>query len=363
MDKVLIVDDMEMNRIMLTEMLEDKYEIVQASGGKEAIALLQSSYKELNCVLLDLIMPEISGYDVLKMMGEKEWLKTVPVIVISSANTNESEKNSLTLGASDFIHKPFDETIICRRVRNIVELYNYRRLMEQKTKEQEQMLQKQYGLLLQQAKRIKQNNERIIDVLGTVVEYRNLESGEHIQRVKNFTEILAKEVMKEYPEYGLTQKKIEQIVSASPLHDIGKITIPDKILLKPGKLTDDEFEFMKSHTSRGSELLKQISGAWDDDFGAVCYDICRYHHEKYDGRGYPDGLKGEEIPLSAQIVSIADVYDALVSERVYKNAYSPEEAFHMIITGECGVFSPRLLECFRNVQDKYIAQVKENQNG
>lgn len=360
MDKILIVDDMEMNRLMLMEMLEDKYEIVEAAGGKEALDILENEYQDFGCVLLDLIMPQISGYDVLDVMKKKKWLANLPVIVISGSSTKESEKDSLSSGASDYIQKPFDNTIVRRRVQNIVELRNYKRLMEQKTKEQEKMLKKQYGLLLQQAKSIKRNNERIIDVLGTVVEYRDLESGEHIERVKDFTEILAKEVMKEYPEYGLTQKRIEQIVAASPLHDIGKITIPDKILLKPGKLTKDEFEYMKSHTSRGSELLKQISGAWDDEFGEVCYEICRYHHEKYDGRGYPEGLKGEEIPISAQIVSVADVFDALVSERVYKNSYSAKEAFYMIITGECGVFSPKIMECFRKVRDQYMELVDKS---
>lgn len=361
MNKILIVDDMEMNRLMLIEMLEDTYEIVEADDGEEAIKILEESYQDFCCVLLDLIMPGVSGYDVLEHMKEKKWLDQVPVIVISGANTKESEKDSLVMGASDYIYKPFDNTIVRHRVRNIVELCNYKRQMEQKTKEQEKMLRKQYGMLLQQAKSIKRNNERIIDVLGTVVEYRDLESGEHIERVKDFTEILAKEVMKEYPEYGLTPKRIEQIVSASPLHDIGKITIPDKILLKPGKLTNDEFEYMKSHTSRGSELLKQISGAWDDEFGEVCYEICRYHHERYDGRGYPEGLKGEAIPVSAQIVSIADVFDALVSERVYKNSYSANEAFYMIITGECGVFSPKILECFRKVKEQYMELVDDSQ--
>lgn len=353
MKKILIVDDVKMNRVMIEEMLEDSYEIEQADGGMAAIMILKARYEEFGCVLLDLVMPGVDGFTVLEVMQKQKWIEKVPVIVISGENSKDTENRSLDLGASDFIRKPFDESTVRRRVRNIVDLYDYRRKMDMKVEKQEEALHDQYELLLKQSRRIQQNNEKIIEILGTVVEYRDLESGEHIQRVKGFTEILANEAMKEYPEYGLTSEQIRQIVAASSLHDVGKITIPDSILLKPGKLTKEEFDYMKSHTTRGSELLQQISGAWDDAFGDVCYDICRHHHEKYDGRGYPDGLKGEEIPLSAQIVSIADAYDALVSERVYKSAYTPQEAFHMIISGECGVFSPKLLECFRNTRKKF----------
>ena len=190
----------------------------------------------------------------------------------------------------------------------------------------------------------------MIDILGTVVEYRNLESGQHIERVKGYTKLLAEQLMKDYPEYGLTSDKVSVITSASALHDIGKIAIPDAILMKPGKLTQEEFEYMKSHTTKGGEILNSIKNVWDEEYGKVSYEICRHHHERYDGRGYPDGLKGEQIPLSAQIVSIADVYDALVNERVYKSAFSKEKAFQMIVTGECGVFSPKLLDCFWNAR-------------
>jgi putative two-component system response regulator len=186
-----------------------------------------------------------------------------------------------------------------------------------------------------------------------------MESGEHIQRVKGYTEILANEMMKDYPEYELNTKKIELIVSASALHDIGKISIPDNILMKPGKLTKDEYEYMKSHTLRGCEILNQIKGAWDQEYSKYSYEICRYHHERYDGRGYPDGLKGDDIPISAQLVSIADVYDALVNERVYKDAFSKDQAFQMITQGECGVFSPKLLEAFRKVRREFEELVEK----
>lgn len=355
MDKILIVDDVDINREILSDMLEDDYEVIKAGGGAEALKILENDHESFGLVLLDLIMPGVDGFAVLEHMHNKDWLKRLPVIVISGESTDKAEERSLTLGASDYIRKPFDEAIVRRRVKNTADLYSYKRSIEDKVAEQTNTLNMQYQQLLKLAERIKLNNEKIIDVLGMVVEYRDVESGEHIQRVKGYTEILAYEAMREYPEYGLTEKLIKQIASASVLHDVGKIAIPDSILLKRGKLTNDEYEYMKSHASRGAELLTQINGAWDADFGQLCYEICRHHHEKYDGRGYPDGLKGEEIPLSAQLVSIADVYDALVSERVYKAAYTPEQAFHMIISGECGMFSPKLLECLRNVKDRFEA--------
>lgn len=230
-----------------------------------------------------------------------------------------------------------------------------RDILEEKVQAQTETLRKQYKVLQLQAERLHQSNEKIIDILGTVVEYRNLESGEHINRVKGFTKILAAKLMEEYPEYGLTPVSVDMISSASALHDIGKIAIPDHILLKPGRLTAEEFEYMKSHTTRGCDILKSIEGVWDDSYGKLSYEICRHHHERYDGKGYPDSLKGEEIPIAAQIVSVADVYDALVTERVYKSAYSKDEAFHMIINGECGMFSPKLLECFRHVRKDFEA--------
>lgn len=226
-------------------------------------------------------------------------------------------------------------------------------ILEEKVEKQSEMMKRQYKLLLQQAEKLRESNIRIIEILGTVVECRNLESGEHIKRVKGFTKILAESLMREYPEYKLTPQCVEIISATSALHDIGKISISDSILLKPGKLTDEEYEYMKSHTTRGCEILENIKDVWDEKFHETGYKICRYHHERYDGSGYPDGLAGDDIPIEAQIVSVADVYDALISERVYKEAYAPEEAYRMIITGECGVFSPKLLECFKKVKKEF----------
>lgn len=352
-DKILIVDDVEINREILFEILKDEYEIIMAENGKEALDVLDKNNEEIAVMLLDLVMPVMDGFEVLEEVNKKPWSNQIAIMIISGENAIQTEAKCFELGVSDYIHRPFDNILVRKRVRNIISLYQYQQELELKVEKQTEVLRKQFYLLKQQAEQLKQSKENVIDILGSVVEYRNLESGEHIKRVKGYTRLLAEKLMELYPEFGLTQEKIEIIVAASALHDIGKIAIPDAILLKPGKLTDEEFEYMKSHTTKGCEILNNIEGIWDEEYGKVSYEICRHHHEKYDGRGYPDGLKGEDIPISAQIVSIADVYDALVNERVYKSAFSKEKAFQMIITGECGIFSPKLLDCFWKVRKEF----------
>lgn len=353
--KVLIVDDMELNREMLTTILEDEYPILEADGGRKAIEMIRENKDDIAVVLLDLIMPEVDGFAVLETMKNQSWLKTIPVLVITAESRAEVENRCFEMGVADFIKKPFDNAIVKNRVKNIVDLFGYRNQLEEKVEKQTRAIKKQYKLLMIQAEKLKESNTNIIDILGTVVEYRNLESREHIKRIKGFTKILAEQMMNDYPEYGLTQEKIDIIVSASALHDIGKIAIPDSILLKPGKLSKDEDEYMKSHTTRGCEVLNNIKDVWDEAYSKVSYEICRYHHERYDGKGYPDRLAGEAIPVPAQLVGLADVYDDLISELMYKSAYSDEEAFHMVVSGECGVFSPKLLECFRRARKKLEA--------
>lgn len=357
--KVLIVDDIRLNREMLAVILEEDYTVLLADGGRRAIELLEAYHEEITVVLLDLVMADIDGYGVLDTMKKRAWLEKIPVLVISAESGTDVERRCFELGVSDFIHKPFDNAIVKNRVRNIVDLFLYKNDLETKVEKQTETLKRKNRLLAKQAEKLKESNTRIIDILGTVVEFRNLESGEHIKRVKGFTKILAEQAMQDYPEYGLTPERIEMIASASVLHDVGKIAIPDGILLKPDRLTKDEFEYMKSHTTRGCEVLDHIKGVWDQDYDRVCHEICRHHHERYDGRGYPDGLVGEEIPISAQLVGVADVYDALVSDRVYKKAYPREEAFRMILANECGVFSPKLMECFRKVKDQFEALAEE----
>ena len=360
-NRILVVDDLELNRELLQEMLEKEYDVMLAENGKQAIELIERSHEQLSVVLLDLIMPEVDGFTVLKWMREKDLIGRIPVMVISGETSSEAEKKCFDYGVSDFIQKPFNEAIVIRRVQNIVNLFTYQNQLEEKVEKQTEVLRKQNHILQLQAEKLKENNIRIIDILGNVVESRNLESGEHIKRVKGFARILGYQLMKDYPEYGLTNERVEMIAEASALHDVGKIAIPDNILLKPGRLTEEEFELMKSHTTRGCDILNNIEGIWEDDYRLTSYEICRHHHERYDGRGYPDRLAGEDIPLSAQIVSIGDCYDALVSERVYKSAFTKEEAFHMIIHGECGVFSPKLLASFRNAKKQFEYLAEHNQ--
>lgn len=348
--KVLIVDDEEVNRVTLKVMLESDYPILEADNGRSALEIVAEHKDEIAVILLDLNMPEVDGFHVLKEMKNQALLDKIPVLVISGESSVTVEKKCFDDGVSDFIHKPFDVALVQKRVKNITDLFLYKNNLEEKVQQQTETLQEKNELLQKQAKRLQENNVRIIEVLATVVEGRDMESGEHVQRVKGYTELLARQMMKDYPEYGLTEERINVITEASALHDVGKIAIPDNILLKPGRLTPEEFECMKTHTTKGSEILKKIDGCWDEEYGATSYEICRHHHEKYDGRGYPDGLKGDDIPLAAQIVSIADVYDALVNERVYKKAVPKDKAYEMIVTGECGVFSPKLLDSFSRVK-------------
>ncbi len=349
-NKVLIIDDAEFNREMLTEILEGEYEMLAAEDGQKGTDLLVQHECEVCVVLLDLVMPVMDGFEVMRIMEQRGYLKHIPVLVISGETAVDIERKCFDYGVTDFIKKPFDNETVLRRVRNMVDLFTYRNCLEERVESQTLTLKRQYEMICKQAEVLKQRNEQITDILAEVVESRNLESGEHVKRVKTYTKILAQELMKCYPEYGLTDEDVRIIESASAVHDIGKIAIPDNILLKPGRLTDEEFECMKSHTVRGCEVLDHIEGVWDDRYRKYAYTICRHHHERFDGRGYPDKLAGDAIPIEAQIVSVADVYDALISERCYKKAFTKEQAFSMITNGECGTFSPKLMDCFQNAR-------------
>ena len=348
-DKILIADDTEMNREMLSIVLGDHYKIVQASEGQEVIGLIDKLKDELLAVLLALDMSGVDGLDVLGHIKETGLLEKAPVIIISSESTYETEREYLEKGVSDFIRKPFDNVIVKSRVDNLVDLFTYRNNLEEKVQIQTQNLQRQNKLLELQAEKIKKSNEMIIDVLGTVVEYRNLERGPHIKRVKGFTNILATKVAEKYHEYGLTPQKIEVIVAASALHDIGKIAIKDSILLKPGKLTRDEFEYMQSHTIKGCDILEQIDEAWDKEYAKASWDICRYHHERYDGKGYPEGKKGEEIPLIARMICVADSFDAMNSNRVYRKKLTREDIIEEIEKNKGTQFDPEIADILLNL--------------
>ena len=306
-NKILVVDDALMNRDILKEILKDTYDILEAEDGKSALEILDAENNEISAILLDLIMPVMDGFEVLEELNARKMIEKIPVLIISGENSTQNEQRCFELGIADFIGKPFNARLVRKRIQNAAEHYAYRNELEAKVEEQTNVLRKAYRTLKSQAEQLKRRNQDIIEILGTVVEYRNLESGEHVKRVGEYTRILAESFMVEYPEYDLTQDKIDVIVSASALHDIGKITIPDSILLKPGRLTKDEFEYMKSHTTRGCELLESMKNVLDPKYEKVSSEICRHHHERFDGKGYPDGLEGDAIPLSAQLVSVADV--------------------------------------------------------
>ncbi len=348
--QILIVDDEEVNRTILSLMFDAEYDIVEAPNGMDAIDAIEKN-KDIALILLDVIMPVMDGFGVLDYMKEKELLEKIPVILITSMTPQESEAKAYEYGIADVMHKPFESNIIKRRARNIIELYQNKKNLEIRLMEREKTIR-------DQEKAIRENNEFMIDALGSVVEFRSIETGDHVKRIKYLTRILLKYLAKYYPKYEMTPVKIDQIARASALHDIGKIGIPDAILLKPGKLTKDEFEIMKTHTTIGCDILESFKSPYMDDFYKYCYEICRYHHERADGRGYPDHLKGDEIPISAQIVSIADVYEALVSERVYKSAYSNSVAYEMILNGECGQFTDDVIECFKLAKEDFFNLVE-----
>jgi len=359
---ILIVDDTEINREILGEIFKNKYNILEAENGKKALDILDSKKGAVAAVLLDIVMPEMDGYAVLEAMGEKKLLTHVPVIMITADTSVEAERTSYQKGAVDVIHKPFDASIVMHRIKRSIDLFDNKNNLEGRVTEQTKLLKKQFLVLKKQEETLRENNYKIIESICTMVEFRNLESPFHIKRIRELTRILGETAMNLYPDYGLTQHRIDIIAAASAMHDIGKITVPDYILLKPGKLTADEYELMKSHTTKGCEILRMFEGAQEKEYYETGYDICRHHHEKYDGKGYPDGLVGEDISIAAQLTSIADVYDALVSDRSYKSAYTPDVAYQMIRSGECGVFSPRLMKCFDACKEELEAVLKRTKS-
>lgn len=334
---ILIVDDIEVNRALLAENFKDDYEIIEAGDGEEALRVLDSG-RNIAAVLLDLIMPKKNGLDVLKAMNKNGKIKHIPVFLITAANSEEMLTEGYELGAIDIIAKPFMPHFLKCRVNNVVELYGHRNKLEQ--------------IVAKQVERLNKLNRSIVETLATVIEFRDGESGEHVRRIGRLTQILMTQVSDTYSEYRLSSNEIEKIVTSSTLHDVGKISIPDRILNKPGRLTAEEFEVMKQHTIKGCEILQNVPEIMDAGIYNYSYDICRHHHERWDGKGYPDGLKGDDISIWAQVVSVADVYDALTSERVYKKAFDHDTAVKMIYNGECGIFNPKVMQAFERCIDK-----------
>lgn len=343
-EKILIVDDSEMNRMILADMLEADYEIIEAGDGARGIAILQQMSSQISLVLLDIVMPEMDGFDVLAVMNQKKWIKDVPVIMISAESMPSYVQRAYELGVTDYISRPFDSLVVQRRVINTIMLYaKQKKLIKMVTN---QMYEKE------------KNASLMVTILSHIVEFRNGESGLHVLHIQTITELLLKSLLGKTDKYKLSHEDINMITMASALHDIGKIAIPSEVLNKPGRFTAEEYEIMKTHSAVGASMLKDLPFHQDEPLVKVAYQICRWHHERYDGKGYPDGLKGEEIPIGAQVVAMADVYDALTSVRVYKKAFSHETALQMIQDGECGTFNPLLVECLLDVADSLEEEMK-----
>ena len=333
---ILIVDDSEVNRAILAEMLGRDYIIHEAENGEEALQILRQYGTAISLVLLDIPMPVMDGFGVLQHMAAEYWIKDIPVIMISSDDSAEAVKKAYEMGVSDYISRPFDAQVVYRRVSNTITLYaRQHRLIT---------------MLSEQVREKDKNNSMMVSILSQIVEFRNGESGSHVVHIKQLTKMLLEQLQRKDTAYTVTSSDLLLIPLAAALHDIGKIGIDEKILNKPGKLTREEFEIMKTHTVIGADMLESLTLYQEEPLVRIAHDICRWHHERFDGKGYPDGLKRDDIPLSAQVVSLADVYDALVSERVYKKAFSHEKAIQMILNGECGTFNPVLLECLLDIQ-------------
>lgn len=347
--RVLIVDDSELNRDLLKEMLRDRYEVLEAADGEKGLALLYELGTKISLVLLDVVMPKLGGFDVLAVMQKERWLDDIPVMMISAEDSPAFIQKAYDMGASDYITRPFNMNVVRQRSDNITKLYaKQRRLL---------------SLVSSQIQEKERNNHIIISILSEVVGLKNGESRKHILSVSRITELLLSRVMQRTSRYHLTWQDEALITNAAALHDIGKIGIDEKILNKPGKLTKEEFEIMKTHTLIGAKMVEHLEAFREEPFVKVTYAICRWHHERWDGRGYPDGLKGDAIPISAQIVSIADVYDALTSKRVYKDAFAHEKAIWMILNGECGLFNPLLLDCLLDIKDSLKEELQKNSTG
>ena len=346
-ETILIVDDSALNRMVLIEILgKENYTFLEAENGQQAVELLDC-HPEVDLLLLDITMPEIDGFGVLATMNQYHWIEETPVIMISAEDAYSFIERAYDLGASDYITRPFDARVVCRRVSNTLMLYAKQKRLVQMVAEQVYEKEKV--------------SNTMISILSHIVEFRNNESGLHVVHIRTITELLLRRLRKKTDRYPLTEADISLISTASALHDIGKINIPEQILNKPGRLTKEEFEIVKTHSAVGEHMLRQIPFNQNEPLVKIAREICRWHHERWDGRGYPDGLKGDEIPISAQVVSLADVYDALTSERCYKAAFDHETALNMIVNGECGAFNPLLLECLMDGADQIKQAMQETE--
>ena len=333
---ILIVDDSEINRDILSSILSNEFNIIEASGGKECIEALEKYGTEISLVLLDIMMPEVDGFDVLRYMSNHHLIEDIPIITITGDESGETIRKAYEMGVSDFIGRPFDTKVVYRRVLNTINLYEKQRRLISTVSDE--ILEKE------------KNSRILVDILSQVAEFRSGMGSEHVININKITELLLIRLREKTAKYDLSEKDVYLITTASSLHDIGKVGVDSAILNKPGKLTPEEFEQVKKHTVIGAEMVMNIGEFRNEPLVRYAHDICLYHHEKYDGKGYPKGLIGDEIPIAAQVVALADVYDALTAKRVYKDAYSAEEAVQMIVDGECGKFNPLLMECLLDIR-------------
>ena len=332
--KILIVDDSKLNRDILKEILGDAYNYLEAENGNQAIQRIGENIG-IDLMLLDINMPQMNGFEVLKIMKRSQCIAETPVIMISSEDAVDTMRKAYELGITDYITRPFDSVIVKKRVQNTLGLYmNQKHLI---------------NVVYDQVYEKEENNNIMIRIMSNILGSRNSESREHILHIKTATEMMLRQLVKVTDAYPLTEADIALITTASSLHDIGKIRIPEEILNKPGRLTDEEFQIMKTHSELGAAIIKDMDFPQDHPLVHTAWEISRWHHERWDGKGYPDGLKGEEIPISAQVVSIVDVYDALTSERCYKKAFDHDTAIQMILDGQCGQFNPILLMCLKEL--------------
>ena len=349
--QILLVDDSAMNRMLLKEILGGDYSILEAENGQECLEKMQAEAGNIALVLLDINMPVMDGFEVLKAMNANHTIEDIPVIIISSDDSNAVIRKSYELGASDYVNRPFDARIVYRRATNTIKLYAKQRQLVK--------------MVSDQIRARENNTDTLVGVLSHIVEFRNGESGAHVRHIRIITEMLLHRLLETSNNYSISAEQQDLIPLASALHDIGKIGIDEKILNKPGRLTPEEFEVIKTHSMLGAEMLQKLENFGEEPLLQTAYEIARWHHERWDGRGYPDGLKGDDIPISAQLVALADVYDALTSERCYKKAFSHEKAVQMIQNGECGAFNPLLLQCLTDTQDelneKLHPQMQEKQ--
>ena len=338
--RVLIIDDNIISRVILTNIFNKEFEILEAENGKVGLELACRYCDSIAVILLDLVMPEMNGYEFLAEIKKRNMLNLIPVIVVSADDDSSIESNILDQGAADMIATPIVPNIVRRRVENVISANNYKHTMEALTKSL--------------ASEIRHSRSMIVETLCSIIEQRSLESGQHIKRIRMFTDIILRYMAENYSDVNLDESMIECISNASMLHDIGKIVIPDAILNKPSRLTADEFEVMKSHAVEGANIIRKLSFIREKNYLEYAWQIAMYHHERWDGKGYPEGLSGDAIPLCAQAVAIADVYDALTTHRVYKPVIPHQQAVVMILNDECGVFSDRMKQALRAVAPKFL---------